>query len=205
MRGAPYQGILSALLVWIGLTLNGCACGCLHPQPLRGLHANTEPVGDVKLLDVPFFPDRSDQCGPSVLASVLSFWDHSIDPSALKKEIYLAHLKGSLPMDLLLSAQNHGLKAHLYNGSIDDLIAEIKLGHPLIAFINRGFDSFPIDHYVVITGYDSARQGLTIHSGSKKNQFITYKSFLKSWNKTERLTLLILPPDRDKESLHAEK
>ncbi len=175
-------GTLS-LLIGIGMNLNGCAG--LESQPLSSLPP--------QLLDVPFFPDRSDQCGPSALASLLTFWNHPIDPPALKKEIYLAHLKGSLPIDLLLSAQNHDLKADIYYGSIDNLQAEIKLGHPLIAFINRGFDSFPIGHYIVITGADPARQGFYIHSGSKKNQFISYKKLLKSWDKTQRMTLLITP------------
>ncbi|OGR87889.1 MAG: hypothetical protein A3A86_07490 [Elusimicrobia bacterium RIFCSPLOWO2_01_FULL_60_11] len=178
-------------LLWVGLNLNGCA----------GL--NAQPLGMEQALDVPFFPDRGDQCGPSVLASVLSFWDHPVDLPELKSEIYLAHLKGSLPMDLLLAAQKRGLKAHLYSGDMDDLKNELKMGHPLIVFMNLGFDSFPIGHYVVVTGYDSERQELRIHSGPDQNKSIPYKRFVKSWDKTLRLTLLILPPDRDKESPHA--
>ncbi len=155
------------------------------------------------VLQVPFFPDHTDQCGPSVVASVLTFWGSAVTPSSLKQEIYTAHLKGSLSVDLLLAAQSHGFKAHLYSGSVEDLKSELEKGHPVIAFLNRGYDFLPVGHYVVINGYDDARQGLVIHSGMKKNKFISYKRFAGYWDKTQHSTLLILPPKDDKESPHA--
>ena len=100
----------------------------------------------------------------------------------------MAQLKGSLSIDLLLAAQNRGFKAHLYNGSIEDLKSELRKGHPLVAFINRGFDFFPIGHYVVISGYDEARRGLYIHSGTTENRFVSYRSFLRNWDQTQRST-----------------
>ncbi len=155
------------------------------------------------VLQVPFFPDHADQCGPSVVASVLTFWGTPVTPSELKQEIYTARLKGSLSIDLMLAAQKHGFKAHLYSGSVEDLKSELGKGHPVIAFLNRGYDFLPVGHYVVINGYDDARQGFVIHSGMKKNKFISYKSFSGYWNKTQRSTLLILPPEHDHESSHA--
>jgi len=183
-----------------GLLMVFAGCAGRQPQPLREGPAQRS---DRRLLSVPFFPDRTDQCGPSVLASILTYWNHPVDPPTLKKEIYLVQLKGSLPMDLLLAAQSRGFKAHLYNGSIEDLESELRIGHPLIAFINRGFDFLPIGHFVVITGYDEMRQGLYMHSGLKKDRFIPFRGFLGDWDKTMRSTLLILPPERDKESAHA--
>jgi len=192
---------LQGIVLAIGLA--GCSTLNLHDSWKFRIEGKSS-MSDQRALDVPFFPDKTDQCGPSALASVLTFWGHPIDPVNLKKEIYSAHLKGTLSIDLMLAAQSRGYKAHLYKGSIDDLRSELNLGHPLIAFINRGFGILPIGHYVVINGYDDARQGLSIHSGEKKNQFVSYRSFLKSWEKTQRSTLLILPPEHDKESPHAE-
>jgi hypothetical protein len=179
--------------------------GCAGYHVQHGWNFKTDPkssVSDGRMLDVPFFPDKTDQCGPSALASVLSFWGPPVEPRVLKKEIYLAQLKGSLPIDLLLAAQNRGFEARLYNGSIDDLKSELRKGHPLVAFLNRGFDFFPIGHYVVVSGYDEAREGLYVDSGSAKDQFVRYKCFLRNWDKTQRSTLLILPRGRDAKSLH---
>jgi len=169
--------------------LAGCAGTTL--QTLREGRSTTL---DRVALDVPFFPDRSDQCGPSVLASVLTFWNHPVNLAALKHETYLAHLNGSLPMDLMLAAQRRGFIARLYDGSLDDLKSELRQGHPLIAFTNRGTRTLPIGHYVVITGIDEARQGVTMHSGGESDRFVSFKRFLKGWDKTQRATLLILPP-----------
>jgi len=187
------------------LAMGMAGCPSLHWQ--ENWKFKTDPASTLsnrQLLNVPFFPNKTDQCGPTALASVLNYWGPSVDPETLKKEIYLAHLKGSLSIDMLLAAQRRGFKAHLYEGSIDDLKSELNMGHPLIAFINRGFGFYPVGHYVVINGYDEARRGLIIHSGERKDQFISYRSFSKKWNKTQRSTLLILPPERDKESSHAE-
>ena len=155
------------------------------------------------LLQVPFFPDHADQCGPSVVASVLTFWGTPVTPTEIKQEIYTAHLKGSLSIDMMLAAQRRGFKAHLYSGSPEDLKSELGKGHPVIAFLNRGFTFLPVGHYVVINGFDDARQGLIIHSGMYKNKFISYKRFSSFWDKTQHSTLLILPSAIDKDSPHA--
>ena len=52
----------------------------------------------------------------ATLAGVLSFWGKSTDPRQLRQEMYLAKLHGTLPMDLVLSAQHHGLKAEMIRG-----------------------------------------------------------------------------------------
>jgi ABC-type bacteriocin/lantibiotic exporter with double-glycine peptidase domain len=154
-------------------------------------------------LQVPFFPDRTDQCGPSALQSVLTYWGHAVDPATLKDEVYIAHLKGSLSMDLLLAAQKAGLKAELYEGNLTNLKAEVRAGHPLIAFLNRGTRLLPLGHYVVVTGFDDARQGVYVHSGTQRDAFMSYGKFERMWNLTDRSTLLVLPPEQEKVSPHA--
>ncbi len=193
------------ILKWIpaaflGLWVSGCAVFGIQNLPPR---PPSVPAGGYWHLDVPFFSDNTDQCGPASLAGVLSFWGSPVDPAVLKQEIYLANLKGSLPMDLVSAAERRGFKAHYYNGSLDDLRSELRLGHPLIAFVNRGFDFMPVGHYVVVTGFDEGKRGLFLHSGSSSNRFVRYNNFLKEWNKTQRATLLVLPPGHDAESPHA--
>lgn len=145
-------------------------------------------------LDVPFFADNTDQCGPSALASVLGFWGLPAEPAVLREEIYRAGLKGSLTIDLLLSARSRGFSATLPDGSLALVKEELDAGHPLIAFLNVGFKLYPIGHYLVITGYDDAKQHLIVHSGMKRGQLISYKKFEKQWEKTKRWTLVIVPP-----------
>ena len=169
--------------------------------PLSG-HAQHVPPAPPPLaqqrvrLDVPFFPDRADQCGPSALASVLSFWGAAADPADLKKEVYRPELKGSLNVDLVLAAQAHGMSAEMLSGGLPELRRELDAGHPVIAFLNVGFAFYPIGHYMVVTGYDDALGGVYAHSGARKDSFVPYPRFLKQWERNELWALLILPSVR---------
>lgn len=176
------------LLALAACLLAGCA-------PSRALRAPVDvPQGGQVLLQVPFFPDDADQCGPSALASVLGYWGKPAAPARLRQEIYRARLKGSLTVDLLLAAESRGLSAEMANGSLARVKKELDAGHPLIAFVNVGYRFYPVGHYLVITGYDDRRQSLFAHSGMKRDQRISYRKFDKQWERTERWALLILPP-----------
>jgi ABC-type bacteriocin/lantibiotic exporter with double-glycine peptidase domain len=165
--------------------------GCAAPGMGRPLPPPAEQ-GRVQL-DVPFFPDDTDQCGPSALASVLGFWGRKAEPVRIKEEIYRAELKGSLPVDLLLAAQAHGMTAEMPDETLDSLKKELDAGHPVIAFVNQGYRFLPIGHYLVVTGYDDRRGEIFAHSGTKKNDPVPYGKFLRQWDRTDRWTLLILP------------
>ena len=156
------------------------------------------PISEQKqvLLKVPFFPDRTDQCGPSALASVLGFWGTQAEPAQLKQEIYRGNLKGSLPIDLLLAAQARGMSAEILDGGLPQLKKELDAGRPLIVFVNLSYPFIPSGHYMVVTGYDDRRQAIYAHSGMKKNGLMSYKKFLKQWERTDRWALLVLPAAR---------
>lgn len=185
-----------SLLLGVGL-LVGCArAPCLLNGCAGAARLSAPSPFEAKrvLLDVPFFPNRGNQCGPSALASVLSFWGDPTAPSRLKEEIYLPHLKGSLPVDLLLAARAHGMSAEMSSGSLPQVKKELDDGHPVVAFVNLGYRFIPVGHYVVITGYDDSEQGVYVHTGAKRNAFMPYRRFLRQWDKTERWTLLVRPP-----------
>jgi len=151
------------------------------------------PEGRKVLLAVPFFPDATDQCGPSVLASVLGYWGKPVEPVELKREIYRANLKGALTVDMLLAVQERGLGADLGDGGLAEVKGELDEGRPVIAFLNVGLRAYPIGHYMVITGYDDSRQIIFAHSGKERDRRIGYGRFDKAWERTERWALLIKP------------
>lgn len=178
----------AVLPIMVGMLL-GCA-GPSAQVPAEGPEAP-------RLIAVPFFPDDTDQCGPSTLASVLTFWGVPTEPQRLKQEIYLPKLRGTLPIDLAHAVRVRGLYAKAYSGSLENLKAEITAGHPVVAFLNLGWVILPQGHYVVVTGFDDRRRGLYVHSGLEQNTFMSYERFLDGWEKTGRWTLLVLPRDRE--------
>lgn len=162
--------------------------GCAASGPSRA------PKGRGALVAVPFFPDATDQCGPSALASVLGFWGKPAAPAELREEIYRKKLKGALTVDMLLAARRRGLTVETANGSLDSVKTELDAGRPVLAFVNVGLRIYPVGHYLVITGYDEERRVIFAHSGRKRDRPISYASFDKQWEKTNRWTLAILPP-----------
>jgi len=178
--------------------------GCTGSWSLREEQAGESVRTDARThrLLVPFFPDDTDQCGPATLASVMSFWGVPTNPQLLKQQVYLPKLKGSLPIDLLLAAQAHGLHAESFRGSLEGVKAELEAGHPLVAFLNLGYEFFPQGHYVVIIGYDDAHQGVYVHSGLDRDEFLPYPRFLRGWDKTGRWMLKILPAS-DPQKVHS--
>jgi ABC-type bacteriocin/lantibiotic exporter with double-glycine peptidase domain len=178
----------------ISIVLAGLLAGCSSAgkSTFTAVSMPPEEKG-VLQLDVPLFPDRTDQCGPASLAGVLRFWGNDVPMETLKKEIYRAGLKGSLPIDLVLAAQDHGMSAQLLDGGLAQVKKELDAGHPLVALVNQGLSFIPIGHYLVVTGYDARRHGVYVNSDVRKNAFMSDESFERQWERTDRWALLILP------------
>ncbi len=155
---------------------------CLYLAGAIELHAQTPaPL----LLKVPFYSDRTDQCGPATLAELLTYWGKPVQPAQLRQEMYIAKLHGTLPMDLAHTAETHGLKVTMVRGDLAMLRAELEAGRPVLAMLNRGYSIMPVDHYIIVTGLDDNRKGFYAHSGGKADQFISSKKLLTQWEKTD--------------------
>ena len=152
--------------------------------------------GQVVRVLVPFFSDGTDQCGPSTLASVLTYWGIPSEPAVLKAEMYRPQLGGTLPIDLLLAAQVRGLQTEVSSGTLERLKAELDAHHPVVALLNLGWVVFPQGHYVVVTGYDERQQGIYMHSGLARDLLVPYTQFFSNWGKTGRWMLRLQPIER---------
>jgi hypothetical protein len=170
----------------------GSYLGAKHER-IRRTAGHSHPTAHVVRIVVPFFPDDTDQCGPATLASVLTYWGIPSEPSALKVEMYTPRLRGTLPIDLLLAARARGFRAEGISGTLDRLRTELDADRPVVALLNLGWAVFPQGHYVVITGYDELQQGVYIHSGLTRDQFVSYAQFVAKWEKTGRWMLQVQP------------
>jgi len=104
--------------------------------------------------------------------------------------MYLAKLHGTLPMDLVLTAEAHGLKTEMIRGDLPTLRSELQAGRPVLAMLNVGLTIVPVNHYVIVTGFNDDRGGLVMHSAGTENQFISYKKFLREWEKADSWAML---------------
>ncbi len=164
LRGVPYL-VLNNPSRAIGLAIGLFFTPCMAVA-----------VSSRILLKVPFYPDKTDQCGPATLAEVLTFWGKPVQPEQLRKDMYLAKLHGTLPMDLLLTAKERGLKTEMARGTVELLKNELQAGRPVLVMLNAGTTSVPFNHYVVIVGMNEERQGFFAHSAGQANRFIPYRN-----------------------------
>ena len=139
--------------------------------------------------NVPFYPGETNQCGPVSLAGVLNYWGVSVTPEEIARDIFSESAGGTLDIDMMIYARRKGLYAEQYEGSMDDIRRNIRLGRPLIVLVDYGFSFYQRNHFMVLVGYNE--QGVIVNSGDKREKMIPEKDFLKIWRKTNSWTLLI--------------
>ena len=173
-----------AMLAAAAALLLGCAA---HPGGLM------IPSAGPFIEGVPFFPQDEYMCGPAALASVIGFYGASNGMDAVAAQVYSEKLKGTLPMDLLIYAKEKGFEAKYFKGSMEGLKESLLRKEPLILFLNRGYEFYPVGHYVVAIGMDEAGGFVYAHSGMKKQERYTVKELERLWSKTGYSTLLVRP------------
>jgi ABC-type bacteriocin/lantibiotic exporter with double-glycine peptidase domain len=131
-------------------------------------------------LNVPYF--TGGPCGPAAMASVMTFWGEPTDPERLGAR--RCEERGTLPADLLVAAQGQGLQARSFQATVQDVRDELRLGHPIVAYLKSRF--------VVVTGFDDSRGGFFVH-GDSADGFVPYGRFMERWERTGRWALLLVP------------
>lgn len=144
---------------------------------------------EVIINKVPFYPQEDYQCGPSSLAGVMNYYGINVSPEEIASEIYSKSARGTLNLEMLFYAEKKGLKAEKYKGNLNDIKEKIKAGYPLIVLVDYGYGPIQVNHFMVIVGYNES--GVFANSGREEKKFISYKDFLRVWDRTGNWTLHI--------------
>lgn len=143
---------------------------------------------------VAFFPQTEDQCGPSSLASVLTYSGIQTSPQALRSEIYTPSLNGSLPPELLASTRKHGRIPYLLPNSTTALISSLSTNHPVLILQDVGLIT-PIWHYAVIYGYLPSPLTYILYSGDQQKLSLSEQSLQKTWRASKNWGFITLNAD----------
>jgi ABC-type bacteriocin/lantibiotic exporter with double-glycine peptidase domain len=161
-----------------------CSCTPMSSIPLSS---------DVQSIEnVPFYSQEAYQCGPAALAGVLNYWGVAVTPQEIAEEIFSTSARGTLNIDMVLYAQNKGLRASYYRGSIEDVKKKIQDGYPIIVLVDFGFSLYQANHFMVLIGFND--HGIVVNSGKDERRIISWKDFHEAWEKTHFWTLFITPP-----------
>ncbi len=177
--------ILIAFLAIVPFT----ACAGRNFADLKpGLEERGHYIGNV-----PFFRQGENSCGPAALASVASFWGRQVSLDQIKASVYLAELRGTLPMDMERYLGDAGFKTTSSAGTLDELKASVRKNVPVICLLDLGFSLYRRPHYVTVVGFDEVNGVIIAHDGLTANRVIGYEKFTREWGRAGNWMLIALP------------
>ncbi len=147
-------------------------------------------------MSAPFHPQTLHHCGPAALASALGWSGAETTPEQLAEWVYLPGREGALQSELLAAARRHGRLTYRLAPSLDALMAELEAGHPVLLLQNLAFEWAPRWHYAVAVGYDLDAGVIELHSGTTRRYRSDLDTFYRTWERTEKWAVVVLPPDR---------
>lgn len=150
------------------------------------------PVGAAEPLAVPFVAQKHDECGPAALTMLARFYGQPVAPDAVAQAITLPEIHGTLTTDLAAYARRFNLWVRQYPGSPADLREKLAAGVPLLVLGKFGAQY----HYFIVLGIDEFAQTVTVHSGQRADLVMPQEQFWRVWDRADRWTLLVCPPDR---------
>ena len=148
----------------------------------------------IRLENVPFFPQKKYECGPSSLAMALTWSGLAVTPDDLSSQVFTPDLHGSLQASLISGARQYGRVAYPIKGS-QELVAELTAAHPVIVLQNLGLSWYPKWHYAVVIGYENGGRTVILHSGDKAAEQLSARVFQNTWARADYWGLLVLPTD----------
>jgi len=148
----------------------------------------------VELADVPFHPQAELQCGPAALATVLGAAGTPAAPEALADEVFTPGLGGSLQLELIAAARSRGFLPYVPTPALDDLLAELVAGRPVLVLQNLRVKSWPAWHYAVLVGADATRDTVVLRSGTQRRLEMDAGEFMRTWDWGGRWALVLLEP-----------
>jgi tetratricopeptide (TPR) repeat protein len=179
-----------------GVLLAVALAACAAPPETARLRAT--PGGlptQADVAGVPFIPQQENYCGPASLAMALAWSGAPADQEAVAPQVFTPGREGTMRADMLAAARRNGRLA-VPVGNLEDLLAELAAGHPVIVFQNLSLDWYPVWHFAVATGYDLASGEIRLHSGLERDLRMPLATFERTWARGDRWAMVVLPPEK---------
>lgn len=182
-----------SVLVLSGSVLFGLL-GCVGTQTGQIISSRGARPSSVEIERVPFYPQEQYYCGPASLAMALAWSGVSLTPDEAAAQVYTPGRQGTFAPDIVAAARRNGRLA-VELRELDDLLAELAAGHPVIVFQNLRLSVFPQWHFAVAIGYDLDQRRLILRSGTTRRLVMPLDTFENTWRRADYWALAVLPPD----------
>lgn len=153
--------------------------------------ARAQPPGPpLRLLDVPFIQQSEALCGGAAAAMVMRFWG-AIGVNAESFAPLVDEAAGGIRgEDLLRDLRGRGWEARSFRGDRTVVAARLAQRQPVVALVE---DRPGYYHFVVIVAWANGR--VVYHDPARAPFRVTSETnFEGAWQKSDRWTLLLLPP-----------
>ncbi|MFV2055027.1 MAG: PA2778 family cysteine peptidase [Thiohalomonadales bacterium] len=184
---------LKTSLVLLLAVLYLAACSTFDRQGVIQTLAVNQ-AGNASVPNVPFFPQEKYQCGPASLAMMLVWAGVEVDPVQLKPLLYVPDKRGSFQLEMSAAVRKYNRIAFLIPPNYRSLLQELQAGHPVLVFQNLGLSWYPEWHYAVLTGIDLEAGEARLHSGTIADYHLNLATFDKTWQRSHRWAMVVLPP-----------
>lgn len=175
-------------LLFLSLLLLGCATS--HQRWTDDISPN---LASEKVLDVPFFPQEENMCGPVVLKMATSFSAPQYSLAELKKMTFREEVNGTFQSDILAAARRMGLTPYRVSHS-HQIWRQINDGRPVMVFQNLAVSWLPAWHFSLVVGYNASLDKVYLHTGTEALQSLGLKRFLATWERGEHWAYVVSDP-----------
>lgn len=168
------------------MRLTSVLFACLLLQACASIPLNdaAHSLPPQRQLDVPFIAQQEYYCGPAALAEIAQFWGLTVDQQSLAKQLFIPGKKGSLAIEMQAAGRQLGLLPYPLSKNLSAILSEVNAGNPVLVFQNLGFSWWPQWHYAVVVGYDLSEEMLILHSGSRQDYQLPFRTFMATWTRT---------------------
>lgn len=149
------------------------------------------PPSQHHVAGVPLAESPRDECGPAALAAVLQYQGEEVTAADIGREIDLPGYHGAINLDLLLWARRRGFEAWAGEGSTYALQQAIGRELPVICMVRRRGPIADRNHFVVVRGYDNARQVWFMDAGNGSEEAVSASDFACDWGECGRWMLVV--------------
>jgi hypothetical protein len=189
----PGGAALALVLALVVAGLSGCALFTGRAMAPRDLAGTIAPRRQVP--GVPIHRQTEYHCGPAALAMLLAWGGRPVAPASLVAELLTPARRGTLTSAMVAAVRRRERVPYPVT-RIEDLLAEIAAGHPVMVLENRGLPGLARWHYAVGVGYDLDDETIWFHDGRAEPAARSLRGFNTLWGRSGSWGLLVLPPER---------